>query len=71
MPPTARCSGCRWREEGSRAGKGLVRVTSLSTPRPDADSGTVAAAVEELRAGRPVIVVDDADREDEGDLVLA
>ncbi|WP_202515377.1 3,4-dihydroxy-2-butanone-4-phosphate synthase [Streptomyces sp. SID161] len=46
-------------------------MTSLSTPRPDADSGTVAAAVEELRAGRPVIVVDDADREDEGDLVLA
>ncbi|MER5200340.1 3,4-dihydroxy-2-butanone-4-phosphate synthase [Streptomyces sp. NPDC002755] len=32
---------------------------------------TVAVAVEELRAGRPVIVVDDADREDEGDLVMA
>ncbi|MGW1538833.1 3,4-dihydroxy-2-butanone-4-phosphate synthase [Streptomyces sp. NPDC002309] len=40
-------------------------------PRPDADFGTVAAAIEELRAGRPVIVVDDADREDEGDLVMA
>ncbi|MFG2938177.1 3,4-dihydroxy-2-butanone-4-phosphate synthase [Streptomyces sp. NPDC048282] len=31
----------------------------------------MAAAVEELRAGRPVIVTDDADREDEGDLVMA
>lgn len=31
----------------------------------------MAVALEELRAGRPVIVVDDADREDEGDLVMA
>ncbi|WP_432026474.1 3,4-dihydroxy-2-butanone-4-phosphate synthase [Streptomyces sp. 1222.5] len=31
----------------------------------------MAVAVKELRAGRPVIVVDDADREDEGDLVMA
>jgi 3,4-dihydroxy 2-butanone 4-phosphate synthase/GTP cyclohydrolase II len=32
---------------------------------------TVAEAVDELRAGRMVIVVDDEDRENEGDLVLA
>ena len=32
---------------------------------------TVERAVEELRAGRPVLVVDSAEREDEGDLVLA
>lgn len=32
---------------------------------------TVAEAVDALRAGRMVIVVDDADRENEGDLVLA
>lgn len=31
----------------------------------------MAAAVEELRSGRPVIVLDDADREGEGDLVMA
>jgi 3,4-dihydroxy 2-butanone 4-phosphate synthase/GTP cyclohydrolase II len=31
----------------------------------------VAAALESLRAGRPVLVTDDADREDEGDVVLA
>jgi 3,4-dihydroxy 2-butanone 4-phosphate synthase / GTP cyclohydrolase II len=31
----------------------------------------VAAAIESLRAGRPVLVVDDADRENEGDLIMA
>ena len=34
-------------------------------------SRTVAAALESLLAGRPVLVTDDADREDEGDVVLA
>ncbi|HET8614733.1 MAG TPA: GTP cyclohydrolase II [Actinomycetales bacterium] len=32
--------------------------------------GTVADALDELRRGRPVLVVDDADRENEGDVVL-
>src|SRR3954470_8122490 len=32
---------------------------------------TVESALEALRAGRPVLVLDDEDREDEGDLVLA
>ncbi|WP_181774084.1 3,4-dihydroxy-2-butanone-4-phosphate synthase [Amycolatopsis pittospori] len=32
---------------------------------------TVAAAVMDIRAGRPVIVVDDEDRENEGDLIMA
>ncbi|MEE1650375.1 3,4-dihydroxy-2-butanone-4-phosphate synthase [Brachybacterium sp. J144] len=31
----------------------------------------VGRAVEEIAAGRPVVVVDDADRENEGDLILA
>ncbi|NAZ81272.1 3,4-dihydroxy-2-butanone-4-phosphate synthase [Kineococcus sp. R8] len=34
-------------------------------------SAAVAAALESLAAGRPVLVTDDADREDEGDVVLA
>lgn len=34
-------------------------------------TSTVAAALDALRAGRPVLVLDDADREDEGDVVLA
>lgn len=32
---------------------------------------TIDAALEDLRAGRPIIVVDDEDRENEGDFVLA
>jgi len=32
---------------------------------------TIDAVLEDLRAGRPIIVVDDADRENEGDFVLA
>src|SRR5699024_10162161 len=32
---------------------------------------TIDEAVEALRAGRPVIVADDADRENEGDLILS
>ncbi|MGH9399449.1 MAG: 3,4-dihydroxy-2-butanone-4-phosphate synthase, partial [Thermoanaerobaculia bacterium] len=31
----------------------------------------IERAVEELRAGRLIVVVDDEDRENEGDLVLA
>ncbi len=33
--------------------------------------GTVEDALEQLRLGRPVLVVDDEDREDEGDVVLS
>src|SRR4051794_8207901 len=32
---------------------------------------TIGHAIEEIRAGRPVIVVDDAGRENEGDLIFA
>ena len=49
-------------------------MTSASiprTPRTTARPDTLALAVEQLRSGRPVIVLDDADRENEGDLVMA
>ncbi|MEV4600559.1 3,4-dihydroxy-2-butanone-4-phosphate synthase [Amycolatopsis sp. NPDC049253] len=39
--------------------------------RPSPALDTVAAALLDLRSGRPVIVVDDEDRENEGDLVMA
>ncbi|WP_447544050.1 3,4-dihydroxy-2-butanone-4-phosphate synthase, partial [Neisseria gonorrhoeae] len=32
---------------------------------------TIEEALTELRAGRPVLVTDDADRENEGDAILA
>jgi 3,4-dihydroxy 2-butanone 4-phosphate synthase / GTP cyclohydrolase II len=38
---------------------------------PNTDFATVLEAVEEIKAGRMVIVVDDEDRENEGDLTLA
>ena len=36
-----------------------------------ADFDSIDAAIEEIRAGRMVVVVDDADRENEGDLIIA
>ncbi|WIX80960.1 3,4-dihydroxy-2-butanone-4-phosphate synthase [Amycolatopsis carbonis] len=39
--------------------------------RPSSGLNTVAAALLDLRSGRPVIVVDDEDREIEGDLIMA
>ncbi|MFC5287077.1 3,4-dihydroxy-2-butanone-4-phosphate synthase [Actinokineospora guangxiensis] len=42
----------------------------IALPR-QARRDAVRAAVMDLRAGRPVIVVDDEDRENEGDLVMA
>ena len=43
-------------------------MTSTTTKTPFA---TVEEAIEEIRAGRFVVVVDDPDRENEGDLVIA
>ncbi|MGW3156587.1 3,4-dihydroxy-2-butanone-4-phosphate synthase [Streptomyces sp. NPDC001089] len=43
-------------------------VTSASVRQP---LDLLSVAVDDLRAGRPVVVVDDADRENEGDLVMA
>jgi 3,4-dihydroxy 2-butanone 4-phosphate synthase/GTP cyclohydrolase II len=37
----------------------------------DTGFGTIGQAVADIAAGRPVIVVDDADRENEGDLIFA
>src|SRR6476660_6768553 len=44
-------------------------MVRMSTER--ASFSSIDRAVEELRAGRFVVVVDDEDRENEGDLVLA
>lgn len=44
---------------------------SLHPERPVAPFATVGEAVEEFRAGRFVVLVDDEDRENEGDLAIA
>lgn len=46
-----------------------VRAAQFVVPRSPADH--VRAALEALRAGRPVVVLDEPDREGEGDLVIA
>ena len=45
---------------------GIAAVAAVPSPFVD-----VPAAIEEIRAGRMVVVVDDEDRENEGDLTLA
>ena len=44
---------------------------SASSQREQDFFSTIPEAIEEIRAGRMVIVVDDADRENEGDLIMA
>ncbi len=46
-----------------------VRTERAAIPRSPADR--VGAALDALRAGRPVVVLDEPDREGEGDLVIA
>ena len=44
---------------------------NLLIMRPHTSFADVSAAIEEIRAGRMIVVVDDEDRENEGDLTLA
>src|SRR5581483_8639555 len=58
------CSRSTWR--GSRGYD--LRMATTAEPRTFA---TIEEALEDLRAGRFVVVVDDPDRENEGDLTIA
>ena len=46
-------------------------MTVAAEPRPAGAFATIEEAIEEIRQGRMVVVVDDADRENEGDLTIA
>jgi 3,4-dihydroxy 2-butanone 4-phosphate synthase/GTP cyclohydrolase II len=46
-------------------------VTAVSSDRAGIRLDPVEEAIEAMRAGRPVVVVDDEDRENEGDLIFA
>jgi 3,4-dihydroxy 2-butanone 4-phosphate synthase/GTP cyclohydrolase II len=46
----------------------IDRITAMSSRPPFTD---VPTALEEIRAGRMIVIVDDEDRENEGDLMLA
>ena len=43
----------------------------MSAASPESPFATIEEAIEEIRAGRMVVVCDDEDRENEGDLVMA
>lgn len=49
---------------------GSIEPLPASTP-DDVPLNSIEQAVEQLRAGRPIVVVDDHDRENEGDLIFA
>src|SRR5450432_3408314 len=44
---------------------------ALATRKPNSPFARIDAAVEAVRAGQMIIIVDDADRENEGDLMVA
>lgn len=46
------------------------RLRSLQLHKPNVPT-SISAAVRALRTGRPIVVVDDADRENEGDIIFA
>jgi len=49
-----------------------LNTPALSTPAPGTPGlDSVERAIADIAAGRPIIVVDDADRENEGDLIFA
>jgi 3,4-dihydroxy 2-butanone 4-phosphate synthase / GTP cyclohydrolase II len=48
-----------------------TRPLVSSVPRTELEFATIEAALEDIAAGRMVVVVDDEDRENEGDLVMA
>ena len=48
----------------------MSRVSATTTPRTS-PFASIEEAIEEIRAGRFVVVADDADRENEGDLTIA
>src|SRR3954468_12751047 len=61
-----RTSGCRQRRARGRRADGRARGGRVMTM-----FATVDRAIADIAAGKPVIVVDDADRENEGDLIFA
>ena len=50
--------------------EGSVDPTPASSPE-GVPLNTIEQALDQLRAGRPIVVIDDEDRENEGDLIFA
>ena len=58
-------------EKTARTAAAKPATTKARTPRRSPMRATIDEAIEELRAGHSVIIVDDEDRENEGDVVIA
>jgi 3,4-dihydroxy 2-butanone 4-phosphate synthase/GTP cyclohydrolase II len=56
---------------GTKRRAKVAKKKPVRTPAREPRFGDVLAAIEDIRKGRMVVVVDDADRENEGDLILA
>lgn len=56
---------------GEKGATGLGRPGEPMADRPNDQFATIEDAIRELRAGRMIVVVDDEDRENEGDLTIA
>lgn len=56
---------------GTADGDNITWDAAAVESRPDVHLDPVEKALEALRAGLPVLVVDDADRENEGDVIMA
>jgi 3,4-dihydroxy-2-butanone 4-phosphate synthase/GTP cyclohydrolase II len=54
-----------------RSKKGKMGHTLHCVPQDEFRFATIEAAIDELKAGRMIVVVDDEDRENEGDLTIA
>src|SRR5690606_11826466 len=63
--------GRRGGEPGDRPGRALRRTPAGRARRPGMNFAPVPELLEEIRAGRMVVIVDDEDRENEGDLIMA
>lgn len=49
----------------------IMRTIAMTTNSPDSPFVTVKQAIEEIRQGRFIILMDDEDRENEGDFIIA
>src|SRR4029077_11005850 len=67
--PRGRCIG---EVRGTSDGKGLEMDSQVPASGVDRSTfGQIEEALDDLRAGKIVLVVDDADRENEGDFIIA
>ena len=68
-------SGCAGEPRGRHAGEVRREAASVHAPEPmtriHTSFATIEEAIEDIRQGKMVVVVDDEDRENEGDLTIA